>query len=408
MDTPSELAERPGQAPAVLKSLVAWQKPAAVARNWARLKNRAHEASAALGKQMRTGGLRQRFHALRLTVKLIGLLFGGKKRIDKAVRDLAHGQTELKLSEWLAYAEACGMPIVPYELGPKVTQEAVEETYKAIQASSYDALPTPVKEEVLPWIQALQEKGWMWRFEFCAPETIKEVLGCIRPKEFLTTNRVKVPFSVDERVLHCMWGFGLRQDEATHLIARPWIPAQFEAGFPVEFRVYRTPEGFAACNYYLQRPLPETYRPKIEEAIRLTQTLEDRAKAVKAGDLPPFPKTYTVDWLLTPAGDLLIIEAGTGFGHGAHPCCFDPNRVQAGRVLLKQEPGSVLYCPDDLQLLVDRIKQGEHPLTVGQENGVDPMTLIAFAAIQGDVLAQRFTQYIDEAQTANGHSCSSP
>lgn len=388
--------------PANLSAYVAWPTPASVAADERRLKQIATSMTSDLLKATVSGGVHRRFTALRVLGSMLHSLFCGNKAMDAKIRAIPSlgGYTLHKLSDWLAYAHACGVPTVPHELGPTLTQGEIEQAFQALDSRDYNLLPEAVRSTVLPWIAAQQERGWMWRYEFCAPETIKRVLGCIRPPEYLSVTRVAIPFSVDQRVLHCMWDSRLEENEPTHLIARPWVQAKFEAGFPVEFRVFRTPDGFAGCNYYVQRPLPQHYAEALEQAVRKTKFFEGLAKNLDTlPGRPAFPSAYTVDWLLTESGQLLMIEAGPPFdprGRGAHPCCFAPANLTAGRQLLAGEEGSLCYCPPAIQPSVDRVKAGEHPVKVGREAGLNPMLLLSFAAIQGDPRAQFIAKEITE------------
>ena len=376
-----------------LAHYLAWPRPADVEEDRQRLRQRALQLVASLGVQASSELRSERRPALRLLKNLLRLLWSPEKDLDAAIRRLPgrEGYTLTKLSDWLEYARACGVPAVPYEMGPALTQGDIEATYEALDHRDFAALPAAVRTEVLPWIAAQQERGWMWRYEFCAPETIKEVLGCIRPAEYLRAQRIAVPFSVDARVLRCLWDCRFAEGEPTHLLARPWVVAKFESGFPVEIRVFRTPDGWAACNYYVQRPLPASYADLLEEAVRRTATFEQQALALSPlPGRPPFASAYTVDWLLSEGGELLMIEAGPPFTPqgGAHPCCFNPNFLRAGRRLLAAEPGSQFFCPPALQGLVDRVKAGEHPVQVCAGTDVAVLDVLAFAAVQGDLRAQ--------------------
>jgi hypothetical protein len=294
----------------------------------------------------------------------------------------------LNVSEWVGWAKLCGIPHIPLEVGPELTVKDVEEAYTALGVGDPARLPSTVRDVVLPWLEVVQERGWMWRFDVCAPETIKRVMGCIRPEGYLTANRVRVPFSVDNRVLHCLWD---SRQPLTRLVSRPWMAGQMVGGFPVEIRVYRQPDGYAACNYYVQRALPPEYFEVLEQAVALTEEFDRRARArPMLGNLPAFPQTYSVDWLLMPNRELRLVEGGPPHGRhgGAHPCCFNPERLVAGRRLLAGEEGSEFYCPPKLQVAVDQLKGGELLDEVAAHSGINAGTLVAFAAIQGVPWAQ--------------------
>lgn len=313
--------------------------------------------------------------------------------LDEAIQQLNSKSENIDhLSEWIGLIQDAGISHVPIEKGPLVTAADIENTHQALHDGDSSKIPANVLENVLPWIKTQQERGWMWRFEFCATETIKKVLGTIRPPNYLESEKIRVPFSTDERVLHCLWGTGCKP---SHLIARPWEKAEFEKGFPVEFRVFRTKDGWAACNYYVQRPLPEKYLPIMEQAVELAKKLEAHCKA--AGK--HIPSIYTTDWILSKSGELKFLEAGPGFnlnGPGAHPCCFNPYIEMTGRRLLATEEGGITWCPPEIQTAVDRIKNGEHPLKVCNEVGTSISMTLQHTAIQGHMVSQEILEQIEQ------------
>ena len=56
-------------------------------------------------------------------------------------------------------------------------------------------------------------------------------------------------------------------------IVRPWVAAAIEADYPVEFRVFVTPDGTSTSSYYTQRALSSKWLPQAEEAARLAWAL---------------------------------------------------------------------------------------------------------------------------------------
>jgi hypothetical protein len=394
---PQHLAELP-----TFGNTLAWPREIEARMHQHETRERAGELAAAMQKAADEGDsdMLEMFESLREEI--------GTKGLDQATLDLVR-KTEAapgerpnrihKLSDWLELAKIAGTLHVPYELGPVITTEELEQTHEAFHYGEPDSLPAVLKETILPWIQTQQDRGWMWRFEWCATQTIKEVLGTIRPERYLDTNRVKVPFTTDERVLHCMWDTGL---EESNLLARPWIRAAFEKGFPVEFRIFRTGRtgeeaGWAACNYYVQRDLSEAWRPAMMKALELAQQFESTLETL--GYL--LPEQYTTDWILTAEGELLMLEAGPGFTPmgGAHPCCFNPENGpagMAGRSLLANEPGAIFYFPPEIQEVIEQIKAGAHPLKIAEEKKLHPLQLLQIAAIQGHRPSQMASQIIQE------------
>lgn len=316
-------------------------------------------------------------------------------RMEETVQEMNRDSDRIHfLSDWIALVKDAGIKFVPIEKGPLVSTEDVEQTFEALDARDPSHMPRNIVENVLPWIVSQQQRGWMWRFEWCATKMIKEVLGTIREDDYIQTTRVEVPFSVDQRVLHCMWDTG---SEESHLVARPWQAATFHNGFPVEFRVFRTKTGEAVCNYYVQRGLPPEQEENALKAVELARQIDVFAKATGRF----IPEEYTTDWILTDTGELMFLEAGPGFnrhGPGAHPCCFHPDKLSAGRVLLQTEPGAITWCPPEVQTAVDKVKAGENPMQVCKETGQNPHEVLAHAAVQGYKKAQEVLDHITKRQ----------
>jgi hypothetical protein len=116
---------------------------------------------------------------------------------------------------------------------------------------------------------------------------------------------------------------------------RPWVDAMVHEAFPVEFRVFVVQGKVAGiANYYLQRDLPAT--PAIEalaiESLAQAEAIVGamlESQRFPAMPNAPVPQTLdrsaidcTLDFLTTPKGDVLFLEAGPGYGFGAHPCAF--------------------------------------------------------------------------------------
>jgi hypothetical protein len=301
--------------------------------------------------------------------------------IDAAVACLPRISGLVGLSTWIDWAVACDTPHVPATLGPVIPLVELEFTYEYLMGDT-TVIPPIILDEVLPWLQDIQDKGHMWRYDQCAAESIKAVLGCIRPDDYISSTRIKVPFSIDERVLHCIWD---SKETDIQLLSRPWEQATFHQGFPVEFRVFKLPnEGWAACNYYVQRALPESFQADMDKAIELARAFDSDARAKGL----PIPDQYSSDWILNTDGELKFLEAGPAFTFkgGSHPCCFHPHVLKAGRTLLAAEPGSQFFCPPHVQVLVDKVIEGQDPTSF--DSDIPPHMLLTFAAIQGSVQAQ--------------------
>jgi hypothetical protein len=50
---------------------------------------------------------------------------------------------------------------------------------------------------------------------------------------------------------------------------------------------------------------------------------------------------FTADFCLAPDGRLIFLEGGPPWGQGAHPCCFDPEKLKPDRIVLGPEEGAL-------------------------------------------------------------------
>jgi hypothetical protein len=323
---------------------------------------------------------------------LIGSLMrhplGFSKALDAAVLSLPplHPGAIHALSDWVRLCEATEIPCVPISaVGPAIPLADLEAF------SEKPEEPMPSVAAAMKWVDECNARGEMWRFEQCATEMTKSVMGLIRPDNYLTVTRVNVPFGVDERVFHILWDSRV---DSTRTVSRPWVNPLFDKGFPVEVRVY-VPEGaskaseMAACSYYPQRALDAKFSPVIEEACRLTEALIARRRALASPEgVPMLPTSFSCDWILRADGVLFFLEGSPPFTKkgGAHPCCFAMDGVLPGRRLLKSEPGAMLYVPDAEQAVLDRVKDGSLDFRAAvTQLGWQPDRVAAYLAVQGYV-----------------------
>jgi hypothetical protein len=284
------------------------------------------------------------------------------------------------VSDWVLICKEAGIPAVGCTKGPTIRVEELE-----IFGSNHQA--TPATDAMAVWINQQYQQGNMWRWECCASEQLKMLAGLCR--EDITRQQLpKVLFQVDERLFHILWD---QQATEIGIVARPWVLPEMFDGFPVEFRVFHTRAGDAACNYYPQRALSPEFIPKMEEAVNLTKKLANFQVSKESG-LPQVPAEFSCDWLLSAQGDLLFLEAGpphTPRG-GAHPCCFaieglDPARGPIpGRRLLASEPGAQFYIDPRRQEVIDSYKQGSIDFeAMAKKMKIPPSAAAMILAVQG-------------------------
>lgn len=219
---------------------------------------------------------------------------------------------------WTRIAEMAGVPHVPATAIASVPTEdawySIDQTELVSEAGG-TAIRTARK--------AIEDGEIMWRTDLCASSDIKQAMARGDPLPAHTPLHFDDPRIVD---MH----YGL---PTIDIIARPRVTPMMHAGYPVEFRVFigGAAEDVACSWYYPQAGVFET-TPEIEEAMERSiahaRTLHDKRRDL--GLVPWLPETgepdegigSTIDFMLTTDGDVVMIDAGPGFGHGAHPCCF--------------------------------------------------------------------------------------
>lgn len=221
------------------------------------------------------------------------------------------------LTSWLDVARAAGVPHVPAEVVGVLDLDAV---------LAMDTPEAPGVEEAsaeLDRINASLAPGTMLRWDCCAGLDVK--MGMSSGQAPGMEERKLHP--MEPRTFDILYEF---PSDQVAVVRRPWVEIAQIDGFPVEFRVFAE-EGkiVAAANYYLQRNLPDT--PAIRQAAaqavelagRMLDTLADQARfPAMPGQPDPNVVAATLDFLLTPSGEVLFLEAGPGHHFGAHPCSF--------------------------------------------------------------------------------------
>lgn len=273
------------------------------------------------------------------------------------------------LTDWIPRCQQGNIPHVPITgISAPINTDTLEAIYSGSQP------PSPALDHLAQFIADAYSHGEMWRWDPCAPENLKMLAGLRRTDPKHQTVPL-IPLGLDERLFSILWG-----DQAinTQVVSRPWIQPQMETGMPVEFRVFKSENGYAACSYYPQRPLPEKYLKDLENAVKLTQQL------VQAN--PDLHHTFSCDWMLTPSGELLFLEGGPGhlpYG-GAHPCCFGINKTTPGRALLQPEPGSMLHIPPGAEPIFDAYTAEKIDYQQACKLlGMPPKTAAAIFAVKG-------------------------
>jgi hypothetical protein len=223
-------------------------------------------------------------------------------------------QNTLQLSKWLERCKASGIPAVPAVFSDDIQ---ISEIFDRIDGKLSGATLSAAAE----WLKTHLKPGYMWRWEQCAGLELKSAMA--HGQE--VPNQMELDVD-DPRLCDILYEVALR---TTKLAVRPIVPILRHKGYPVEFRCYvAAPGQVAVSNYY-----PQTDLTGFE-----TQAQQAGELALK---LYPYVNTgYTADFCLS--NGLLFLEGGPPWGAGAHPCCFNPEQVLPGRIVLKPEPGNMV------------------------------------------------------------------
>jgi hypothetical protein len=253
----------------------------------------------------------------------------------------------LLLSHWLPLCERASVPFVPITVGPAVP---LDEIQRAIEGLGR----TPKLERARLWVES---KGAppraMWRWDCCSAPDLKDA-----SEEGLPSGPPKIDMDLDdERFLAIIEE--LERADVTELavVARPWVAAKREAGFPVELRAFVSPKGVAVSCYHAARPLPVTYLEDARKVVVL---------ATRLASVSPVT-SFTADFLLDESGELFFLEGGPGWDRRGlvDTCCFEgeprPGQIAlargAGHAVPDRNPGprAVPPAPGKLGLPTDKV-----------------------------------------------------
>lgn len=222
------------------------------------------------------------------------------------------------LTVWMDAAEQAAVPAVPAQCVARLNIEALLRS----EDPGADGVGNVI--ERLQAVNDALPEDHMLRWDCCASYALKDAMG-----EGQVPSRQERGVGVDIRSFDLLYEFPA---EEIPVLQRPWVKAQEMDGFPVEFRVY-VAEGrvHAVANYYLQRPLPDTpaIRAAVNQAVAATEAMV--ASLQQRGLAPTMPYQQenphqafraTLDFLVDEQGQVLFLEAGPGWGQGAHPCAF--------------------------------------------------------------------------------------
>lgn len=317
------------------------------------------------------------------------------------------------LTGWVQLCALAGVPAVPVFAGPKVKLEILIETTSNVEKATLKGeelpKPHPSIDAAAQWCEdEFQNHKRMWRWECCGPETLKLVAGVRKvtatvemgdasPNIGVPNTVPHIPFMTDHRLFNICWG---QRRIEIGLVSRPWVKPLIYNGFPVEFRVLKLKDGYAACNYYPQRALAKQHLALMEKAVELTKKLA-ACKPTEDSGLVPLSEQFSCDWLVDENGEVIFLEGGPGCTSkgGCHPCCFGlPIRgkgPKAGARLLESEPDAEFFIDPRRQKIIDKYMKGETEFMQTAKNAqLDPRQLAIILAVQGFIPREAFAKVI--------------
>jgi hypothetical protein len=227
------------------------------------------------------------------------------------------------LGAWLPFVRAAGVPCVD----AKLAFELPRDVFMRAGGGETD-------EDQAVWadfnrtLQAIPESS-MARWDPCSGIELKAAMGEANSDSLSARRDLHAgdPRAVDILIEY--------PSDVFPVWERPWVDAMMVEGFPVEFRVYvKNSVVLGVASYYPQRPLPETAE-MLSLAAKCSELTSRVLAHLAAVDMAPWMPSYaasgefdpalvsgTLDFLVTPVGDIVFLEAGPPFGAGAHPCAF--------------------------------------------------------------------------------------
>lgn len=221
---------------------------------------------------------------------------------------------------WARLAEIAGIPFIPATPVASLDMATVVIMAEGDESAT---LADGQMEEIQKAV-AYANGGGYWRTEICAGEEVKYLMGSGQDLPDV------LPIRMDDlRIYEMHWGM-----PSVTIIGRPKLTPVRHAGYPVEFRVFngcQAEEDGAVSWYY---PQSGKFEPTDELEAAMTQASE-WGKALhelrdRLGLVAWIPdrgeSTHeigsTIDFMLTEEMGLVMVDAGPGYGAGAHPCCF--------------------------------------------------------------------------------------
>lgn len=233
------------------------------------------------------------------------------------------------LRDWMEACEKANVPAIPaYHVVDLLREDClrfdVEGDHHERLASAFET----ITKSMLP--------NHMLRFDCCTSMEVKYHLSKGRHEWREEFNFLMLD---DIRAFDIIFEFPRK---SIPVWRRPWIKPSVIEGYPVEYRVFvkdQTIQGISS--YYPQRPLPE-FPHHLDSVRSYTEKLMD----VLA---PPFlwhrnsdvldlnAIHFTADFLVTADDEVMFLEGGPPHELDAHPCCFEPGKIEGIALVNRNE-----------------------------------------------------------------------
>ena len=221
------------------------------------------------------------------------------------------------LSAWLELLEDAGIPHVPATIVARLPLKSLLDFENGQDPDVRETM------DALERANAKLDENSMLRWDPCGGFGLKSSMeDGVQPQ---SSDLLLHPG--EPRTFDILYEFPADEVAVLH---RPWVTALDIDGMPLELRVFVIDgEPVAVANYYLQRDLPDTELVRRSAREALDATRKVLAVMKERGIMPAMPYGPTptavaasLDFLVTPQGEVLFLEAGPGHYEGAHPCAF--------------------------------------------------------------------------------------
>jgi len=230
------------------------------------------------------------------------------------------GFNPLSLGHWLSLCAAARVPAVPALSLGRIAIDVIMSEDPAARAF----------EKTMAAQMAVFGMGWMARWDCCA---MAETKWRLSKGEHQWDPALADIFAEDMRALDLIGDFPDTEIEGW---ARPWMSFAIHSGWPIEYRVFvQNDRIIGVSNYYPQRQLQddgetkEDIRRATDMALRLIGAQKRRLNCPRLSGFDMGLNHWTADFGRLQSGAIIFLEGGPphASGGGAHPCCFEPGKI---------------------------------------------------------------------------------